>query len=82
MRDMLQCMIDYKEKATKAKGQSTILYEDPDHTTIGDQEILKELNRKVRENPDYILPEGYYKVQEKEQLLKYTLPESLPIKDS
>jgi hypothetical protein len=42
------------------------LYEDPDTTTIGDMEMLKEMNRRVKDNPDYILPEGYYKVVDKE----------------
>lgn len=64
--EMMMKMLQHQERATKLKGQSTILFEDPDHTTIGDYEIIKELNRRVKENPDFILPEGYYKVQEKE----------------
>lgn len=47
---------------TKAKGLSAILYEDPDITTIGDLEVLKELNKRLKDQPDFILPEGYYKV--------------------
>jgi hypothetical protein len=43
-----------------------MLYEDPDITTIGDMEMLREMNRRVKDNPDYILPEGYYKVAEKD----------------
>lgn len=67
-------LLQHNEKVTKQRGQSTILYEDPDITSIGDQEILKELNKRVREQPDFILPEGYYKVAEKEQIFKYELP--------
>lgn len=69
--EMLQQFLRQAEKATKSRGQSAILFEDPDITTIGDQEILKELNRRVREQPECILPEGYYKVLEKEQVFKY-----------
>ena len=43
-----------------------MLYEDPDITTIGDRELLKEMNKQVNEKADFILPEGYYKVIEKE----------------
>lgn len=64
--EMLLKLIKHLERATKQKGQSTILYEDPDVTTIGDQELLKEMNRRMRENPDFILPEGYLKVAEKD----------------
>ncbi len=64
--DMIMSLLSHFEKATKAKNQSTILYEDPDTTTIGDMEMLKEMCRRVKDNPDYILPEGYYKVVDKE----------------
>jgi hypothetical protein len=35
---------------------------------------LRELNRRIKENPDCILPEGYYKVSEKDQVFKYEIP--------
>jgi len=41
--------------------------------------LLAELNRKLKENPEYILPEQFFKVQEKEQIFHYRIPESLPI---
>ena len=72
--DMILKLLQHNEKVTKAKGQSTILYEDPDISTIGDQDILRELNRRIKENPDCILPEGYYKVSEKDQVFKYEIP--------
>lgn len=58
-----------------------MLYEEPDTTTIGDQELLKELNKRVRINPDQLVPEGYYKVTEKEQILTYCLPDYISIKE-
>jgi hypothetical protein len=40
------------------------------------------LNKKVKENHDFILPEGYYKVTEKDQILNYLLPGYLDIDES
>jgi hypothetical protein len=59
-----------------------MLYEDPDITTIGDMEMLREMNRRVKDNPDYILPEGYYKVVEKDQNFNYQIPEYMQIAES
>lgn len=64
--EMVLKLIQYFEKATRSRGQSTLLYEDPDITTIGDQELLKEMNKRIKDNPDYILPENFFKVVEKE----------------
>jgi len=59
-----------------------MIYEDPDITTIGDMEMLREMNRRVKDNPDYILPEGYYKVVEKDQNFNYQIPEYMQIPES
>ena len=80
--DFILKLINHFEKATRSRGQSTLLYEDPDATTIGDRDVLKELNRRIKHNPDILLPEGYYKVNEKEQIFNYELPEYLPIEES
>lgn len=79
MPEMLLKLIQHNERATRLKGQSTILYEDPDISTIGDQEMLKEMNKRIKDNSDYILPEGYYKVQEKDQVFKYEIPEYMAV---
>ena len=44
--------------------------------------MLKEINKRVKENPDLIIPEGYYKVVEKEQIMNYHLPDYLIIPES
>lgn len=81
-KEQLMKLIQHFEKATRSRGQSTLLYEDPDTTTIGDQDLLREMNRRVKENPDFILPEGYYKVIEREQVYNYVLPDYLDISES
>ena len=44
--------------------------------------MLKEINKRVKDNPDLIIPEGYYKVVEKEQIMNYHLPNYLVIPES
>ena len=56
-----------------------MLYEDPDTTTIGDSELMKEVNKRLKENPDYPIPENFYKVVEKDQIFKYEVPEFVEI---
>ncbi len=49
-------------------GESGVLYTDPEAATLlsEDQELLRELNTMIEKSPNYPLPEGYKKVQEKE----------------
>lgn len=54
-------MITLFEKATRARGNSTVLYEDPDATDLKDRALIKALNDKIQTNPDYPVPEGFYK---------------------
>ncbi len=37
------------------------------------------MNRRVNENPDFIIPEGFYKVTEKEQIFNYHIPQQFDI---
>jgi hypothetical protein len=56
------------------------MYDDPDQVTfLTDKSVLNELNIKILEDPSYPLPDGYYKVQEKEMNLKYRIPSYLEI---
>ena len=43
--------------------------------------MLQELNRRVLENPNYVLPEGYMKTVEKEMVLHYSVPYCLNISE-
>ena len=72
--DSLVKLIKFFEEAARSKGQSTLLYEDPDLTSRGDK-MLKELNRRIKVNPSYSLPEGYTKVVEKDFTYEYRLPD-------
>lgn len=80
--ECLHAFVRKLEKAQKDKGASTILFEDPDITSIGDTTLLKALNKKIKEDPNYPLPEDYKKVKEKEFVYTYKLPNYIPIDDS
>ena len=49
--ETLRALVAQFEQATRERGHSTILYEDPDVTSIGDQQLVKALNDKLREDP-------------------------------
>ena len=79
---MVQALLKQFEGSTKAHGQSIMLYEDPDTTSIGDNDLLKEMNKRLKENPDYPVPDGYLKVSEKEQVFEYLVPEEFGFSES
>ena len=64
-----EILMVFKE-ADKARGLTTILYDDPETTIMAESDVLKELNQRLRDNPDYVLPEVF--LFEKEEK-KYTL---------
>lgn len=72
--DGLLKLIKFFEDSARSRGQSTLLYEDPDATTLGDRKVIDELNRRIKVNPSYSLPEGYSKVIERDFNYEYTLP--------
>lgn len=47
-----------------------------------DKVWLRELNQQVLVDPNMEIPEGFYKVYEKEMVFEYNLPEYLPIPES
>ena len=40
------------------------LFDDPNATSIGDQQLLSELNIKINQNPNFVLPEGFIKIRQ------------------
>lgn len=61
-----------REKCEKT-GMNTQLFDDPDTAYFGEGEVIRELNRKLTENPNHILPEGYKKIIEKKVDFEYKL---------
>ena len=49
------------------------MFEDPDNIYFNETDAINELNKKLSENNDYILPEGYKKVIEKKVLFTHRI---------
>ena len=71
----MKALIKQFEDATRARGNSTVLYDDPDATSASDSQLIKALNDKLSKDPHYPIPEGYLKQLEKTPVLDYHLPE-------
>lgn len=48
MVETVNSLIKHFEDATRARGHSTVLYEDPDATSVSDAKLIKALNEKLR----------------------------------
>lgn len=78
--ESLKFLISVFENTTKEKGLSVMLYEvEGKETSGGDEENeeIKEMNKKVNEDPEFILPEGFVKVNERKPVYSYDLPDSM-----
>ncbi|KAL4487004.1 hypothetical protein ABPG73_008863 [Tetrahymena malaccensis] len=73
----IEKLIDYMKNVAKKQGQNTNIFEDPEKVSYGEFQKMQELNKKLKENPNTELPEGYKKVQEKELVFEYQIPQEL-----
>jgi hypothetical protein len=46
--ETLRALVNHFEKACRSRGLSTVLYEDPDITGVGDKQLIKALNDKLQ----------------------------------
>ncbi len=72
--ETIKALIKHFEDATRARGYSTVLYEDPDATSVADAKLIKALNDKLAKDPNYPIPEGYSKQLEKTPIYDYVIP--------
>lgn len=77
--ESVRALLKLFEKSTLQRGESTRLFENPDHTILADNDMLKELNKILRKNPDHPMPDGFKKVKIKEFKSIYKVPEYMPI---
>ena len=73
--ESIKAMLNQWEQATKERGKSTQLYEDPDLSMFSDRELIKAIEKKIDTDPTYPVPEGYRKTVEKSPIYKYHIPE-------
>lgn len=72
--ESLRALVAQFESATRDRGRSTALYEDPDQSGFADKELVAALDKKLQEDPSYPVPEGFRKVTEKVPIYEYRIP--------
>ena len=65
--ERLRRLIDHFKQASVAKGMNVLLYEEVDSGS----ELIEALNARVVQDPSYVLPEGFQKVKEQNQVFNY-----------
>lgn len=45
--ETIRALVDHFENGARSKGLSTILFDDPDATGVGDKQLIKALNEKL-----------------------------------
>ena len=77
--ESVKALLKLFEKSALQRGESITLFENPDHTILADNDIIKELNKILKKNPNHPLPDGFKKVKIKEYKSVYKVPEYMPI---
>lgn len=77
--ESLLALVAIFKEATRARGQSVMLYEEPDLSAgpLVDQQLIKALNEKVQKDAQYPIPEGFIKVTEKTASYSYRIPAAI-----
>jgi hypothetical protein len=78
----LEKLIGNLKMLLKYRKCNTILFDNPFATGLMDTDIIKEMNRRLLNNPDFELPEGFVKKQVLKVEFVYHLPENLPVEES
>lgn len=63
-------------------GKETRFYDDPDFVAGTDRKLVYQMNQKLKKDPNFEPPEGFYKVYEKDLTFSHTLPKNPAIKES
>lgn len=79
---MLETFIEKMKKEAASKNQNTILFDDPDAVSIGDPDLLIALNKKLEQDPEYPVPEGFTKRKEKTIVYNYGAPVYLGLSEA
>jgi hypothetical protein len=58
-------MIQYLRNVFKVKGESLAVFEVAENHSLNPSPELQVINEKLKNNPNYILPEGFKKIADK-----------------
>ena len=73
---LIALMDQFKKSSSRIVNPN--FYDEPDYG-VGDKDIIKMLNQKLKHSPNLAIPEGYKKVTEKEVIISYAIPEEIKI---
>ena len=74
---ILEKLFLFLRNVSDAKGESTVLFDEPDTAYFNETEVIREFNRKLEEDPGFILPEGYKKIIDRSMQFEPTISPSL-----
>ena len=74
---LLEEMFHYLKMVFAEKGEKTTMFDEPEIAYFNEEEVIKEFNRKLEEDPNFILPEGYKKITEKQISFKAEYSENV-----
>ena len=76
--ESVMALLKLFEKSALQRGESIKLFENPDHTILADDGIIKRLNKLLKKNPDAPMPDGFKKVKIKDYRNVYKIPDYMP----
>ena len=77
--ESVKALLKLFEKSALQRGDNIKLFENPDHTIIADNDVIKELNRALKRNPEIPMPDGFKKVKIKDYKSEYKVPDYMQI---
>lgn len=57
----VQALLNQFEKATRDRGKSTAIFEDPDASNFVDKLLVAALEKNCEKDPNYAVPQGFKK---------------------
>ena len=67
----IRMFISSLKTSTSQKGGNVDIFEHPEEAYFQETDVIREFNRRLKDNPEYILPEGYKKVKQSEVQYDY-----------
>lgn len=77
--ESVMALLKLFEKSAIKNGESITLFENPDHTILADNEVIKEINKLLRKDPNIPMPDGFKRIKIKEYKSVFKVPDYMPI---
>lgn len=70
---IVEKLLDHFKQAAKRRGVKTLLYDNPHATALADPDVIKQLTNMCNNNPDFQVPDGYKKLNERHVKQSYLI---------